>query len=180
VRFAPLLNSVDEISDGEERKLEKQDSMEDQSSATSTEMAQAKRRRLRGPMEDLKFARLVWSPKLHRRFPSNFRNSVLAVLMLQKRGRNVPSKLSRDTWMYIFSFCCRDWFQAKLSEVELLRRLLEEETRARKEAEARATKAERDRAMMCALLFQNQCDNNPARSRLLRAVMGFSEDSDDE
>mmetsp|Transcript_31174 Transcript_31174/g.60190 ORF Transcript_31174/g.60190 Transcript_31174/m.60190 type:complete len:243 (-) Transcript_31174:210-938(-) len=178
VRFAPLINTVDEISENEERKLE-QGTSKDQNSAVHKEIVHAKRRRLRGPTEELKFARLVWTPKLHKRFPLNFRNCVLAILMLQKRGVGIPSTLSRDTWMYIFSFCCRDWFHVKLSEIQLLRNLLEEETRARKEAEARAAKAERDRAMMCALLFQTQCENNPVRSRLLRAVMGLPDDSDD-
>eukprot|EP00466_Bigelowiella_natans_P020708 jgi/Bigna1/77931/fgenesh1_pg.51_\ len=142
------------------------------SSSYSSSSQQIKRRRLTPPrlkhlnkshsnhqqqqqrqhQHHLRFVATVWSPRSHCSFPKKFRAAIFGILVHQRRRRDgLISRLPRDTWMYIFRFMNRDWFHKEKTEVELLRDLLEKETRARKEAETRAIAAERerDRAMMC-------------------------------
>jgi len=79
----------------------------------------------------------------------------------------------------------RDWFHAKKSELELLRELLKNETRARKAAESRAEKAEaeRDRALMINMFLRSGTTGRGENrsTNLIRAmILGEQENSDND
>ncbi|GAB5357647.1 hypothetical protein AAMO2058_000392000 [Amorphochlora amoebiformis] len=189
VRFAPLLRTLSDqdISDfsqdisqdfseeeeresREERKNESrmcESSMEIEEIALSLRGNQGKpkRRRVQGP-KDLTFKPIIWSSRSHCFFPSAFQKALTVILIYHKRRDNILARVSRSTWFYIFQFMNRDWFDVEVSEVELLRRLLAAETQSRIEAEARVTRAERerDRAMMMMQLFFHRGTNQDLTS----------------
>jgi hypothetical protein len=62
-------------------------------------------------------------------------------------------RLPQSLWFEIFEFMDRDWFEPELTEVETLRMLLEQEIRARRLAEERAARAERERDNAISMLL---------------------------
>jgi protein-L-isoaspartate O-methyltransferase len=105
------------------------------------------------PPAQLFFRELVWSPERHHEFPQRFRKGVRALLALQRRPSGIVGRLPQSLWFEIFEFMDRDWFEPELTEVETLRMLLEQEIRARRLAEERAARAERERDNAISMLL---------------------------
>jgi len=103
---------------------------------------------------------LMWQPETHCKFPEQFKQAVITVLLMERRKDSdgnptgLPALLPKHLWFHILSFASRDWFTTPLTRVELLEKLLAQEIKAREEAEKRAAKAEdsRDRLMMAMYL----------------------------
>jgi hypothetical protein len=106
----------------------------------------------------------VWEPALHKVYPESFRMSCKEILLcanaaavqplpaISRDQINVAAQLPRSIWMEILSFTHRDWFAQPHSEVEVLRRRLEQEQlavrraqAAQRDAEARLRTIERER-----------------------------------
>jgi hypothetical protein len=96
----------------------------------------------------------VWEPALHKVYPESFRLSCKEILLcanaaavqplpeISRNQINVAAQLPRSIWMEILSFTHRDWFAQPHSEIEVLRRRLEQEQLAVQRAQAAQRDAE--------------------------------------
>jgi len=95
----------------------------------------------------------VWSPQIHKQYPPKFRSALKMILLVFNRVTTTAAgDLPKQTLLDIFSFLPYDWFEPQLSELEVVKKTLEQESQARKRAEneLRTTKrklrqAERER-----------------------------------
>jgi len=92
--------------------------------------------------------RLAWRPDRHACFPSTFRKSTTALMIMVSCWRfnhSLPSRLPKNLWLEILGYCTRDWFTPEPSEVQQLQERLKREVAARKRAEEMAQAANRSR-----------------------------------
>jgi len=75
-----------------------------------------------------------WSPFTHMLFPLTFQRALSGIMYSRHNDRR---RLPLHVWMFIFTFCPRDWFEPGVDETLLIKRDLREERRARQEAETR-------------------------------------------
>lgn len=125
----------------------------------------------------------IWEPTKHATYPPSFRQACQTILLCAHAdyvqptravATNAASILPRALWMEIFSYTTRDWFDKPKNTEDLLRRRLQHEqaalreaNEARQQAEARLEMMERERDLYKVLLMRCQTR--------LRSAVGDSE-----
>jgi hypothetical protein len=110
----------------------------------------------------------IWGPSLHKHYPESFRLSCKEILLCScapifqlppidpsptvENQINLAAHLPKSIWIEILSYTHRDWFAQPHSDVDMLRRRLEQEQlavrraeEARRDAEMRLRVMERER-----------------------------------